>query len=252
MPTPNTPVHTKDESERAEGRETEALADTGNRDTEPEGDIIPHMAKGLADAHDSAYERMKVLARHIKANAGHMRIKMLRKDYDQQNTLVKSYQKAFAEDHPDLEPLEKDLDSEELLPEGNDPTSEPRADRTERQEEEGGAEKNLNGRLKKKCKDMDGGAGGEGEHLPPEDEMTGEQKSYVKEAHSHFTKGMECLGKAMGCKAEEEQSAATAAPGDEMEPEEKALVLKYLEKMDAKFENRLKSTEALVAKASGT
>lgn len=152
-----------DDDEHDEGNHTEAPADTGNRDTEPDSDVIPHSAKAMSDYHDGLKDLTAAAEHHhgeflkeMKKHHGAMEHMTLKKHFgnwleehekalndmlETHKHLQEDMQRKFKKYHPDLEPLDKDADEEEDLPTGSKPTSEPRASRTEREEAPAGAAK---------------------------------------------------------------------------------------------------------------
>ena len=153
-----------DDSERKEGERTEAPADTGHMDTEPEEDVIPHSAKAIADYHrylggllkDSKNAHGAVI-KEMKKHHAAMEHMTARKHYgnwlQEHEESVDSHHKVleslhedmgrkFKKLHPDLEPLEDEEheDEETNVAKEDKPTSEPRTSRSDR-DERGNADK---------------------------------------------------------------------------------------------------------------
>ena len=142
--------------EREEGRRTEAPTGEGHVDSEPEDEVIPHSAKAYSDYHTGLKDLTHAAAHHhgeflkeMKKHHGAMEHMTLKNHFgrmledhekslndmlDSHNHILDQVKRKFAKYHPDLEPLDKDLDEEDDLPTGDKPTKEPRQSRSDRGE----------------------------------------------------------------------------------------------------------------------
>lgn len=144
------------DEEREEGRRTEAPTGEGHVDSEPESEVIPHSAKAYSDYHTGLKDLTHAAAHHhgeflkeMKKHHGAMEHMTLKNHFgrmledhekslndmlDSHNHILDQVKRKFAKYHPDLEPLDKDLDEEDDLPTGDKPTKEPRQSRSDRGE----------------------------------------------------------------------------------------------------------------------